>query len=130
MCMIRTTLPTKQAISAIVRAHRALQGEGKRPLSLRDFAAALSEVLSPYGGKVSHQSVKNWEDRVFLPSPFHMMQISMHAPYDWRRDFAEDVLAALQPDLYQPATQIGTQALAVHKPDVYKDGGRSAAAGG
>ncbi|MBN2502504.1 MAG: hypothetical protein JXB38_17110 [Anaerolineales bacterium] len=109
--MIETTLPAKRAISEIVHAYRMIQGDDKRPLSLRDFSQALSDILEPYGGSVSHQSVKNWEDRTHLPHHFFMMQIVFHAPMDWRRDFAQDVLAALNPKLYQPATDIGRRAI-------------------
>jgi hypothetical protein len=109
--MIKTTLPAKRAISEIVRTYRTIQGQDGRPLPLRDFACALSEILEPYGGGISHQSVKNWEDRNHLPHHFFMVQIAFHAPPDWRRDFAQDVLAALNPELYKPATAIGHRAI-------------------
>jgi hypothetical protein len=40
-----------------------------------------------------------------------MIYIALQAPTDWRRDFAQDILAALRPNLYKPATQVGEQAL-------------------
>ena len=111
--MIQTTLPTKKAIADIVRNYRKLQGKSRgRDLSLRKFAAALTEVLQAFGGGLSHQTVKNWQDRTHLPSPFYMMLIAFNAPADWRRDFARDILAALRPDIYRPATKIGEQAIA------------------
>jgi hypothetical protein len=109
--MIKTTLPIKHAVSEIVQAYRILQGRNGRPATLRSFSDALSDVLQFHGGSISHQSVKNWEDRVHLPHSFYMMQIALHAPIDWRRDFAQDILAALHPSLYKPATEIGTRAV-------------------
>ena len=115
--MIKTTLPAKRAISEIVRAYRQLQSQGERLISLRAFAAALSEILKPHGGSISHQSVKNWEDRTHLPHTFYMKQITMQAPNDWRRDFAQDILGVLHPDLYQTATAIGARAVENAKHD-------------
>ncbi len=109
--MIHSTLPAKRAVSEIVRAYRHVEGRPEHPLSLRVFAASLSAIVEHFGGSISHQTVKNWQDRNHLPNAFFMMQIAYHAPFDWRRDFAQDVLAALRPDIYQPATEIGQRAL-------------------
>jgi len=109
--MIKTTLPAKRAISEIVQAYREMQARKSHPLSLRDFAKALTEVLRPHGGSISHQSVKNWKDCKHLPNPFYMMQIEAHAPLDWRRDFAQDVLGVLCPEQYPPSTYIGELAI-------------------
>ncbi len=108
---MQTNLPVRRAVSQIVRAYRKLQSRKGRLVPLRVFAVGLSDVLAPFGGSISHQTVKNWQDNVYLPNTFYMMQIAMHAPWDWRRDFAQDVLAVLQPDLYRPASDIGASAL-------------------
>lgn len=109
--MIKTTLPAKRAISSIVRTYRSLQRRREHPLSFRDFAAALSEVLEPIGGAISHQSVKNWEDETHLPEAFTMKLLVIHANNNWQKDFAKDILAALHPEEYEPATEAGIRAM-------------------
>ena len=113
--MIKTTLPAKRAVAQIVRDYRILAGNSERRATLRGFAANLSEALQPLGRRVSYQSIKNWEDGLYLPDPFLMLRLSQAARYDWRGDFAEDVLAALHPDTYRPASEIGRRAIAAHK---------------
>ena len=109
--MVDTTLPTRRAVADIVFAYRQVLGTGGAQLSLREFARALNEVLAVFGDSISHQTVKNWEDRVHLPRTYFMIQVGLESPNDWRRDFAQDILAALRPNLYQPATEIGRVAL-------------------
>lgn len=109
--MIDTTLPTRRAVADIVFAYRQVLGTGGAQLSLREFARALNEVLAVFGDSISHQTIKNWEDRVHLPRTYFMIQVGLESPNDWRRDFAQDILAALRPNLYQPATEIGRVAL-------------------
>ena len=87
-------------------------GADGAPLSLREFARAFNQALEVFGDSVSHQTIKNWEDRVHLPSTYFMIQIGVQSPNDWRRDFSQDILSALRPNLYQPATEIGRLALA------------------
>jgi hypothetical protein len=108
--MVDSTLPSRRAVADIVYAYRQVLGEGGAQLSLRAFARALNEVLAVFGESISHQTVKNWEDRVHLPRTYFMLQLGLEAPNDWRRDFAQDVLSALRPNLYQPATEIGQAA--------------------
>ena len=109
--MLKTTLPAKKAVAQIVGQYREQRGSSKQPATLRHFAASLSEVLQPIGKRISHQSIKNWSDRRYLPDIFVMLQIATEARHDWRRDFALDILAALRPESYQPATEIGRSAL-------------------
>ena len=109
--MLKTTLPAKQAVSYIVDNYRQLQGSGNHPATLRYFAAALTEVLRASGLQVSHQSIKNWGDRRYLPDLYVMLQIADQAQHDWRRDFALDILAAVEPDRYKPVSEIGRAAL-------------------
>jgi hypothetical protein len=105
------TLPARRAVSDIVYAYRHLLGEDGAPLSLRAFAAELNYVLVEMEDSISHQTIKNWEDRVHLPRVYFMMQVEVMAPHDWRRDFAQDILAALRPKLYEPASEIGRTAM-------------------
>lgn len=113
--MLKTTLPAKKAVAQIVDQYREQHGSSKQPATLRHFAAALSEVLQPLGKRISHQSIKNWSDRRYLPDIFVMLQIANEARHDWRRDFALDILAALRPESYQPATEIGLNAQWAHQ---------------
>jgi hypothetical protein len=108
--MADTTLPTRRAVADIVYAYRQVLGAGGVQLSLREFARAINEVMAVFGDGISHQTVKNWEDRVHLPRTYFMIQLGLEAPNDWRRDFAQDILSALRPNLYQPATEIGRAA--------------------
>ncbi|MEN8242523.1 MAG: hypothetical protein ABFS17_11415 [Chloroflexota bacterium] len=105
--MIESTLPARRAVAEIVYAYRQVMGADGAPLSLREFARALNQALEVFGDSVSHQTIKNWEDRVHLPRTYFMIQIGVQSPNDWRRDFSQDILSALRPDLYQPATAIG-----------------------
>lgn len=113
--MIKTTLPNRRAVSQIVREYRILSGTSEAQATLRAFARTLSEALQSAGRCISYQSVKNWEDCRHLPDGFTMLRLSQAAHYDWRGSFAEDILAALYPDSYEPATEIGRRAIAVHK---------------
>jgi hypothetical protein len=81
----------KQSISLIVNRYR-----GEK--SLRDFAGDLSSKLPE---PISHQSIKNWEDRETIPPYYLFLAIALHND-DWRRTFALEILAVLKPDLYQP----------------------------
>ncbi|MGD8456080.1 MAG: hypothetical protein PVF83_06830 [Anaerolineales bacterium] len=109
--MIDHTLPIRRAVADIVYAYRQILGENGHPLSLRDFAVALNQILADLGEGVSYQTIKNWEDRAHLPHLYYMIYISINAPNDWRRDFAVDILSALRPNLYQPVSDIGHWAL-------------------
>lgn len=113
--MIKTALPNKRAISQIVREYRVLAGSSDREATLRAFAATLSEALEPTGRCISYQSIKNWGDGRYLPDAFSMLRLSQAARHDWRGDFAEDILAALHPETYQPASEIGRRAILAHK---------------
>ncbi len=109
-----TTDPTfaaRRAVADIVFAYRYLVGKRGAPLSLRSFAESLNEVLVQMDESISHQTIKNWEDRVHLPRVYFILQMEMISPPDWRRDFARDLLAALRPRLYKPVTEIGRSAM-------------------
>lgn len=113
--MIKTTLSNRRAVSQIVREYRILAGTSARESTLRSFAASLSELLEPAGRRVSYQSIKNWEDGRYLPDAFSMLRLSEQTRFDWRGDFAADILAALFPESYQPASEIGRRAVRDHK---------------
>ena len=105
------TLQARRAVADIVYAYRYLVGERGRPISLREFAEQYSEILAPFDESISHQTVKNWEDRVHLPRVSFIVLAEMASPPDWRRDFSKDMLAALRPRLYKPVTEIGRAAM-------------------
>lgn len=113
--MLKTTLPNRRAVSQIVREYRVLAGTSAAQASLRGFAANLNEALQTVGCRISYQSIKNWEDGRYLPGGFLLLQLSQAAHYDWRGSFAEDILAALFPHNYEPATEIGRRAITAHK---------------
>lgn len=109
--MIKTTTRNRQAVSRIVQQYRMLAGNSDKHASLRQFAETLSEALQPLGRRISYQSVKNWQDKVYLPDAFVMLRLSQAARYDWRGDFATDILAAIHPDSFEPASEIGRRVL-------------------
>ncbi|MBX3047730.1 MAG: hypothetical protein KIT46_08140 [Anaerolineales bacterium] len=113
--MIKTTLPNRRAVAQIVREYRILAGSPARPATLRAFATALSQAVARLGRGVSYQSVKNWQDGRYLPDTYGMLRLAQAARLDWRGDFASDVLAALYPESYQPATEIGRLAVEQHR---------------
>ncbi|MGH2582171.1 MAG: hypothetical protein ACRDFQ_04675 [Anaerolineales bacterium] len=129
--MIKTTLSARLAVSRIVREYRIMAGNSERRASLRSFATTLTEALRFLGRSVSHQSVKNWEDRRYLPDRYLMLRLAEAARYDWRSDFAADILAAIHPEHYEAATEIGRRAIRQHAngsiswSDLSRNGGSS-----
>ena len=91
-------------IQYVVKEYRKQRG-----LSLRKFADELTENTN-YGIAISHQSIKNWEDSVTEPEFSFVMILALTAR-DWRMDFAFDILAAMKPEIYEPMTSIGQDAL-------------------
>lgn len=112
--MIKTTLPAKRAVAQIVEEYRVLSGSSARQATLRAFANNLSDALSAVGRAVSYQSVKNWQDRRYLPDGYLMLRLAQAGSHDWRGEFAADILAAIYPDSYEPATEIGRRAISAH----------------
>ena len=88
----------------IVKEYRKQRG-----LSLRKFADDLIENTN-HGIEISHQSIKNWEDGVTEPEFSFVMMMALTGR-GWRMDFAFDVLAAMRPEIYEPMTKIGRDAL-------------------
>ena len=105
------TLQARRAVADIVYAYRYLAGENGKPLSLRAFAESYTEILAPFDESISHQTVKNWEERMHLPRVSFIVLAELASPPDWRRDFSRDMLSALRPKLYKPATEIGRIAM-------------------
>jgi hypothetical protein len=81
----------KNTVSMIVSRYR----NGK---SLREFANDLSSQIPQ---PISHQTIKNWEDRIFLPEYYPILAVAMNYD-DWRRQFALEILAAIRPEQYAP----------------------------
>lgn len=111
MVLINSTYANRKAVSQIVREYRILAGTSAREATLRAFANSLSEALEGIGRQISYQSIKNWEDGRYLPDAFSMLRLFQAARYDWRGDFACDILAALYPESYEPVSEIGRRAL-------------------
>lgn len=107
--MLKTAHRHKKAVAQIVREYRILAGTSEKQATLRQFAESLSDALRGLGRAVSYQSIKNWADQRYLPDTLLMMRLS--TAHDWRGEFAADILAALYPEDYQPATEIGRRAL-------------------
>ena len=81
----------------------------QRDLSLRAFAAELSEGLKPQD-HVTYETIRNWENGVTEPN-FQLLITLALTVRDWRGDFAFDILAAMKPDIYEPMTSIGKDAI-------------------
>ncbi|QYK51793.1 MAG: hypothetical protein KF701_04680 [Anaerolineales bacterium] len=109
--ILKTTHRSKTAVALIVQQYRILAGNQRKPATLREFARALSQALQPIGRRVSYQSIKNWQDRLYLPDTLMMMRLAQVARHDWRGEFAADILAAMHPQDYAPLTEIGRWAL-------------------
>jgi hypothetical protein len=120
--MIKTTLPNRRAVSQIVKEYRILAGTSQRAATFRAFAALLSEALEAFGRSVSYQSVKNWQDGRYMPDGFCMLRLAEVARFDWRGDFACDMLAAIYPESYEPISEIGRRAIAAHRTAVVMNG--------
>ncbi len=79
------------SIPLIIKKYR-----GER--AFRTFAADISEkMVEP----ISYQTIKDWEDGVYLPRYYTILPIALHYD-DWRRHMALEILAVLKPDLYAP----------------------------
>lgn len=88
----------KERISAITLHYRRLQTGSKQPATLRAFAAWLNAALAPHHRHISHQSIKNWSDKRYIPDRSLMKQIAEEAFHDWRGEFAREILAAIEMD--------------------------------
>lgn len=92
--------------SQVVRIYRAEQG-----MTLEQMAEALREQMEgTMFGNLSRQAIGLWE-RGTLPNVIFLIRAS-RVYDDWRREFALDALAALEPELFQPVGEIGREVLA------------------
>jgi transcriptional regulator with XRE-family HTH domain len=91
-------------IQKIVSEYRKQRG-----LSLHDFAQELSEDLKPQE-HVTYETIRNWENGIYQPN-FQLLMTLALTVRDWRGDFAFDCLAAMKPDIYEPMTSIGKEAI-------------------
>lgn len=103
--------PKRRAISDIVFAYRNIQGVNGNLLSYRNFATQITQILKNINLSISHQAIKNWEDRRNLPRIKLAVQIRDLSPMDWRKDFASDLLYILDFKLFPHATEIAEKAL-------------------
>ena len=86
----------KERVSEITLHYRRVLGGGDKAATLRAFASWLSEALAPHHRKISHQSIKNWTDKRYVPDPLLMKQIAEEAIHDWRGNFANEILAVIE----------------------------------
>ena len=88
----------KERVSEITLYYRRALGGGDQTATLRAFASWLSEALAPHHRQISHQSIKNWTDKRYIPDHSLMKQIAEEAMHDWRGDFASEILAVIEGD--------------------------------
>ena len=81
----------KQSISLIITRYRGDK-------SLRNFATELSENLP---GRISHQTIKNWQDGIYTPS-YKEFYLIADLYDDWRRSMALEIMMILRPDMNNP----------------------------
>lgn len=92
-------------ISQIVRIYRAEQG-----LTLEAMAESLREQMSgTMFSNLSRQAIGLWE-RGTLPNVIFLIRVTRMYD-DWRREFASDILAAIEPELFMPLGEIGRELL-------------------
>ena len=106
---------SKARVAFITKRYQSSINSGDKPASLRAFATWLSDALRPYRRTISHQSIKNWIDQRYLPDRSLLYQIAQGAMHDHRGDFAQDLLAAIDEESFQPATPVGAQALTIYR---------------
>lgn len=102
----------RTAVSKIILAYRMKLGNGKGPLTYRDFAAKLSDG---FNSPIPHQSVESWEKAKYLPTTALLINLS-NMISDWREDFANDILAAMYPTRFEPTGNIGKEILGWQDP--------------
>ena len=109
MKTITDELRAKRAVSDIIFAYRVVYGQPGIPLSYRQLAAELRQAHLPGSKCICHQTLKNWEDRRHLPRPTLLLPLLDHGR-GWQHHFARDLLAAMHPYHYRPASYIGQRA--------------------
>ena len=104
------TITTRRAVSDIIFAYRLVHSPKPHPMSFRQLSAHINQAIRGKHNTISYQTIKNWEDRMHIPRVYTLYKIALIAN-GWVSDLAHDLLAALRPEKYQPATFIGKRAL-------------------
>lgn len=104
------TLETRRSVSDIIFAYRQIHSSKPHPLSLRQLAKEINNALQGNHKAITYQTIKNWEDRMHLPRVYTLYTLALTST-GWISDLAHDLLAAVRPERYQPATFIGQRAL-------------------
>lgn len=104
------TIHTRRAVSDIIFAYRQVHSSKPHPLSFRQLSEEINKAIKGKHNTISYQTIKNWEDRMHLPRVYTLYKIALIAN-GWISDLAYDLLAAVRPQRYQPATFIGNRAL-------------------
>jgi hypothetical protein len=82
-------------------------------LTLRGFADALSEHITPDGGiALSHPTIMNWRDGKTEPGT-DLLTLCLMRYRDWRFDWALGCLAAKRPEIWGPSSALGAVVLAL-----------------
>lgn len=87
-----------EVLAKIVRQYR----EGQK-LSQEEFARAVQQGS---GESCSKQAVSLWESGQRRPGYQTLVTLAFVCA-DWRQTFGRDMLAALRPDVFEPAGEIG-----------------------
>ena len=96
--MRKPSILKKKRVSEITLHYRRALAGGDQTATLRSFANWLSEALVPHHRRISHQSIKNWTDKRYMPDYSLMKQIAEEAFHDWRGEFANEILAVIESD--------------------------------
>ncbi|HNB52072.1 MAG TPA: hypothetical protein PK530_09025 [Anaerolineales bacterium] len=92
-------------IALIVRTYRA-----SNALTLEKMASALREnLVGTQFENLSRQAIGLWEKGT-QPMPIFLLRVS-RSYTDWRRNFALDCLAAIEPETFTPVGDIGREIL-------------------
>lgn len=79
----------------------------EQQLTLREFAAALSEQIIPTGGiPLSHPTIINWQSGRTEP-PTDLLLLCLVRYRDWRFDWALRCLAIKRPEIWGPDGGLG-----------------------
>lgn len=106
-------------VCKVVLGYRKAQGSGEKPLPLRDFARELSAPLIPLQLGVTFQAVSKWEKGKAIPkSEFLHVLTVMAAPFSWQWQFAQDLKAAIFPEVHEPVGEVGKRVLAPERGQV------------
>lgn len=89
-------------IPQIVKCYRA-----EHNLTQTELANGLAVAI---GKKLSKASISYWENGISRPNHITLLKVARRCN-DWRKEFALDILAALEPGVYEPAGEIGREVI-------------------